>query len=203
MIRVLQSSWVTALVGGLLYLGVTATLITPAQFDGFQLPSSEPTASAADDPSWKFRNPELEQWIAEIKHEKESLAEREQQLRQLEIRLAAERQELNSVTQTVFQLQAEFDRNVLRIHEQEAANLKRQARVFSGMPPNTVAGIIRDMTDDDATRVLFYMKPDEVSAILEILGKMGAVESRRAAAISERTRRTLPPESNAPKATSG
>lgn len=113
MLRILHSPWAVALTGCLLYMATTAALLRPEQF---AVPA--PTAgaqtvksSAGNDPSWKFRNPEFEQWIDELKRERESQAIREQQLRELQTRLDAERQEILVVTQAVYQLQSEFDRN--------------------------------------------------------------------------------------------
>jgi flagellar motility protein MotE (MotC chaperone) len=197
MIRVLQSPWLAALIGGLLYLGVTAALFRPGQF--VRPPSMAAVAESlgADEPSWKFRNPEFDQWVEEVRREKEALSLREQQLRELQARLNADRQELNSATQTVYQLQADFDRNVVRIKDQEIDNLKRQAKIISGMSPEGAAGLVNEMSEDDAVRVLFVMKVDEASAILETLGKMGQTGARRAAVVTGKMRRTLPPDPNA------
>jgi flagellar motility protein MotE (MotC chaperone) len=202
MIRMLQSSWITALVGCLLYLGVTLALIRPAQFQG--LPGLQKNAAAgripSDEPSWRFRNPEFDQWVQEIKREKEALALRDLQLRDLQARLESERHELNTATQTIFQLQKEFDRNVIRIKDQEVDNLKRQAKVMSSMSPEGAASLIYQMPDGDAVRILFTMKADEASPILDALSKMGKNEARRAAAVTEQMRRALPPDTSRPKA---
>ncbi|MBC8095356.1 MAG: hypothetical protein H7Y43_06065 [Akkermansiaceae bacterium] len=205
MIRILQSSWVTALMGCLLYLGVTFAMLSPGKFEGAQAAqkAEEPQKSANDDPSWKFKNPEIDQWMAELKREKEALESREQQLQELALRLETERKEFMTVTQTVYQLQAEFDRNIIRIKDQEVDNIKRQAKVFSNMSSDTVAALVGEMVEDDAVRILYVMKPDEVSAILESLGKLGKVESKRAASITEKLRRVLPPETKSrPKSSS-
>lgn len=195
MIRILQSSWVTALIGCLIYLGVTFALLSPGKFEGAHAAQKvEPKKSANDDPSWQFKNPELDQWVAELKREKEALELRAQQLQELALRLEAERKELTAVTQTVHQLQAEFDQNVIRIKDQEVENLKRQAKVFSGMSPEAVAALISEMNEDEAVRILYYLKNDDVSAILESMNAVGKAESKHAAVISEKIRRTLPPE---------
>lgn len=196
MIRLIQSSWVTALIGGLLYLAVTAALIRPGHLKiAFPSPVEAVADTSANDlPSWKFHNPEFEQWISEMKREKESMALREQQLQDLEARLESERHELMVVTQTVFQLQSEFDRNVVRIKDQEFDNLKRQAKVMAGMSPEGAAGLLNEMSDEDATRILFTMKPDEASQVLEAMSKTGRAGAKRAATITEQLRRTLPPD---------
>jgi flagellar motility protein MotE (MotC chaperone) len=195
MIRILQSSWMNALIGGLVYLGLTAGLITPAQFEGARpIHATTTERSANDDPSWKFRNPELDQWIAEIKREKEALALREQQLEDFQLRLETERKELTTITQMVSQLQAEFDKNVVRINDQEAENLKRQAKLLATMSPESAAGMLKEMPEDDAVKILFTMKTDLASTLLEAMIQMGKPEARRAASLTERLRRVLPPD---------
>jgi len=204
MIRILRAPWLTALTGCLIYLAVTAVLLRPARI-GILHPPAPPAAIAVapDEPSWRFRNPDFNQWVEEVRHEKEAIAVREQQLQDLEKRIAADRQELTTATQTVAQLQAEFDRNVIRIQDQEVVNLKRQAKVLAGMSPEGAAGLINQMPDDDAVRILYTMKTDEAGAILETLSKMGDAPARRAATLTERMRRALPPESTpAPKTSS-
>ncbi|HWH68801.1 MAG TPA: hypothetical protein VNT26_05415 [Candidatus Sulfotelmatobacter sp.] len=194
MIRVLQSSWVVSVVSCLLYWATTAVLLKPAHFEGARPAAQEVKFAAGEEPSWRFRNPEFEQWVEELKREKEELATREQQLRELQTRLEAERQEILSVTQTVHQVQMEFDRNVIRFKEQELQNLKRQAKVISVMSPEGAAAMLNEMSEQDLDRILFTLKPDNVSVILDSMSKMGKTEAKRAAELTERMRRILPPD---------
>ena len=196
MIRTLQSSWMVTLIGGLLYLATTVALFNPGPFVSLPVAAKEPPSSG-DAPSWKFRNPEFDQWIAEIKQEKDALALREQQLNELQTRLEAERSEISLVTESVRQVQEEFDKNVVRIKAQEADNLKRQAKVIAGMTPEGAAALLSEMEDDDVVRVLFNMKSDEASQILDIMSKSGKDGVTRAASITERLRRVLPPSTSA------
>lgn len=200
MIRILQSSWLTALIGCVLYLATTVALLSPAKFPApvraAEKSTSAATASAVspdDEPSWRFHNPEFTEWVEEIKRERDTLKTREQQLNELQTRLEAERQEILSVTQTVHQLQAEFDNNVVRFKAQEMDNLKRQAKVIASMSPEGAAAMINEMPDDDVVRLLFTMKTDDASLILDTLSKMGKTEAKRAATVTERMRRALPP----------
>ncbi len=199
MTRILQSPWFVALTGCVLYLAVTALLFRPSQFvrPPVVIETAVKTPANADQPSWKFQNPEFDQWVEEVRREKEALALREQQLQQLEQRLAADRLELNVATQVVYQLQSEFDKNVIRVKDQEADNLRRQARVIAGMNPESAASLINEMPEDDAVRILFTMKPDEAGAILETLSKTGKAEAKRAAQFAQKMRRALPADSNA------
>ena len=195
MIRILQSSWLTALVGCLLYLGTTLVLLRPNQFAA--LASGEPEVSAVDAPSWKFRNPEMDQWVAQMKAEKEALAVHEQQLNEWQARLDAERQEITTVTQTVAQLQAEFDRNVIRFSAQQTENAKRQAKLVAAMAPEGAAAMLKEMADDDVVRILFNMKTDVASQLLDTMSKLGKADAKRAAGLTERLHQVLPVSTNA------
>jgi flagellar motility protein MotE (MotC chaperone) len=184
------------------YLAVTAALLRPDRFQNVRLTPPSARPDRLDEPSWRYRNPEFDQWVQEIRSEKEALAVREQQLTDLQARLEAERQELNNVTQSIHRLQLEFDKNVVRIKDQELENLRRQARVMSGMSAEGAAGLLGQMPDDDAVRILYAMKTDEASVILDTYSKLGPNEARRAALITERMRRLLPPDPGARSRTS-
>ena len=181
------------LLGGFLFLGTTAALLKPSQLPVIQVAAKELSHLGSNEPSWKFRNPEMDQWIEEIKREKEALNLREQQLKDLETRLNAERQEMSVVTQAVSQMQADFDKNVVRLNAQDAENLKRQAKLLSSMSPEGAAATLGQMNDDDVVRILFTMKADDASLALDTLSKGGKEQAKRAATIIERMRRTLPP----------
>ena len=192
MAKILQSSWVISLTGCLLYLGTTALLLQPVHFAAARAVDAAPM-SPNNDPSWKFRNPEFEQWVEEIRREKEALGTREQQLNELQTRLEAERQEILSVTQTVHQLQADFDKNVVRLQEAESENLKRQTKIIAGMSPEGAAAMLNEMPDNQVVAILFSLKPETASLMLDTISKMGKPEAKRAAALAERLRVVLPP----------
>ena len=195
MTRILQSSWFAVLTGGVLYLAATVLVLPPAKFAGWR-PAGPANRSADDDPSWRFRNPEFNQWVAQIKEEKDALALREQNLTELQNRLNAERQEIMSVTQTVAQLQSDFDRNVLRFSSQETENVRRQAKLIAAMSPAGAAAMIAEMPDDDVVRILFTMKIDEASAILDTLSIRGKDDAKRAAMLTVRLHQILPVTTN-------
>lgn len=189
MTRILQSSWLTALLGCLLYLGTTFVALNPNKFAVNLAPAED---TVAEGPSWKFKNPEMDQWLAQIKDEKDSLALKEQQLTELQTRLDAERQEISTVTQAVAQLQMNFDQNVVRFQGQQTENVKHQAKLVSAMSPEGAAAVVTEMSDDDAVRLLFTMKVDTASAILDTISKRGKADAKRAAELTERLRQVLP-----------
>jgi len=182
------------LLGGLLFFGTTAALLKPSQLPAAPVAVVSDVAHVGNnEPSWKFSNPEMDQWIQEIKQEKEALTIREQQLKDLETRLNAQRQELSIVTQSVSQMQSDFDKNVVRLNAQDSDNLKRQAKLLSSMTPEGAAATLSEMNDDDVVRILFTMKADDASVALDTLSKSGKGQAKRAANIIERMRKTIPP----------
>jgi flagellar motility protein MotE (MotC chaperone) len=195
-VQLLKSSWLAALIGGVLYLGTTFALIKPGMFQKSMTAQARENRSADDDPSWRFRNPDMDQWLAEIKHEKDSLALREQQVTELEARVQTERQELSIVTQSVATLQADFDKKVIQFKGQETENFKRQAKLMAAMSPDTAVGMLSGMSDTDAVKLLFIMKNDQVSELIETLSKMGKEQQKRAATLTERMRQVLPQTGN-------
>jgi flagellar motility protein MotE (MotC chaperone) len=200
MIRILQSSWLVALLGSVLYLATTVALIRPNQFDLSQL--VPPDHPVSNEPSWKFKNPEFDQWLAQLKNEKETVAQHEQQLKEWQTRLEAERQNISTITQTIAQLQADFDRNVIRFKAQESDNVKRQAKLIAAMSPQGATAMLGEMADDDVIRILYAMKVDEASLILDNLSKSGKNDAGRAANLTVRLRQVLPPATNAAPAAS-
>jgi flagellar motility protein MotE (MotC chaperone) len=188
MIKLLTSPWTTALVGIVLYLGTTvAVWKTPTP------PPSGPKATAAAGekkagPSWDFTSPEADQLIAELKTEKKALGKKEQDLNDLMARLQAERSELNLVTQSVRQLQTDFDQNVLRITEEETANLKKLAKIYADMEPANAAKVLEEMDDTSIIKIMVFMKDTETAAIWEALAKKGDVQAKRAAVLSDHLR---------------
>lgn len=146
---------------------------------------------AEDDPAWKFHNPDIDQWVSQIKEEREALAVREQQLKEWEARLAAENRELSAVTQAVTRTQEDFDKRVLTFTEQEKENTKKQLKVIADMSPDGAAAMMNEMPDEEVTRLLYALKPDVSGAILDAMSKQSGVTAKRAAALTERIRDIL------------
>jgi len=190
--RLLQSSWLISLTSCIVYLATTAAVLSSVKFEGTEPIEVTDKFAPGDDPSWKFRNPEFQQWVEDLRQEKTLAETRKAQLNELETRLQAERQELSTVTQRVAQLQADFEKNVVRLKDQEAKNLKRQAKAVADMSPEAAVAMLDQMADDDVVKLFAVMKSDQVTLLLETLSKLGKAQTKRAAAITERTRHLLP-----------
>jgi flagellar motility protein MotE (MotC chaperone) len=185
MTKWLAHTWISAPLGAAIYLIATVLFWkTPP------LPSRQKYAELVRPvgPSWDFINPEIDQLIAELKLEKKSVQERQKQLDDLETRLQTERAELGQVIQSVRQLQSDFDKAVLRVQDEETGNLKKLAKVYAAMTPETAANILEKLDNQAIVKIMLYLKDAETAAILEAMAKKGDAEARRTAQISEQIR---------------
>lgn len=200
MMRLLQLRWTAVALGALSYALTTWWVLQPARLV-VQAAQAIQAAADADQngpsgPSWTFHNPEFSQLVAELKAERDAVRARASQLDELEARLKVERQELNAVTQTVYQLRADLESTVTRVTEEESSNLRKLAKMYSTMSPEGASRILKEMEDDQIVKILALMRETESAPILESFGQ-GKDAARRAAAISNRLRLTV----TAPKKT--
>jgi flagellar motility protein MotE (MotC chaperone) len=185
MIKLLTSTWMTLPVGAVVYLAATVAFWkTPVP------PKHEAAASQnhQSGPSWDFKNPEADQLLAELKEEKQAVEKKQHELGELAQHLEAERAEIAQAAQAVNRVQKEFDQNVLRVQEEETANLKKLAKVYSDMTPQGASGIFAGLDDVQVAKIMVFMKEPETAAVLEAMAKKGGADAKRAAALSERLR---------------
>lgn len=188
MIKLFQSSWMTALLGVALYLGITVALVRPAALHMLRQQALGAAKYKPQAFSLEGNSFELNQLMAELRKEKEDLTSRELQLNELAARLQTERQEINAATQAVALLQKEFDQSIVRVREEESANLKKMAKVYAAMTPEGAAAILKNMEDNEVVKYLVYMKDGDTAVILEALAKLTDTEPKRAAQISDKLR---------------
>jgi len=192
MLQILQSRWIAASAGGLLYL-VTMVAAWPSMRNAWQHHHGRAKdGELATAPSWNFKNAEVEQLVADLKEQSDRLADRQRELDEFAARLEAERQEILSVTQTVSRIQQAFDRNVARIGTEEAANLKKLAKLYSAMTPDAASAILKELPDEEIVKIMSYMNDSDKAGILENFSKSDEKSSKRVAQISERMRLVLP-----------
>lgn len=198
---------VGSLIGALLYLAVTAALI----LKGYKPPAPSPISKAArvedsagvsgaplagksadelngTTPSWKYYNTDVEFLIEYLKQTSNSFRTRQKDLDELGQRLVAERAELAAVTQSVARLRDDIDRQVLRIQDDEAINVKRLAKTYAGMEPSSVAKVFAELDEKFVVKVMSQMKDDQNASILDALAKAGAQGAKLAAALSDKLR---------------
>jgi flagellar motility protein MotE (MotC chaperone) len=195
MIRLLQTKWMAVAIGAVAYLATTWLCFQPQKH--LTRIAAELRASAganhlaSSGPSWNFDNPEMAQLVAELKDQRESLRTRALQLDELEARLKAERQEIYSVTQAVYQLKTNIEASITRVGEEEAVNLKKLAKVYTAMTPENAARILREMDDDQIVKILALMKETDSAPVLELIGQGAKDQPKRAALLTNRLRLTI------------
>lgn len=195
-----------SLIGGLLYLAVTAALI----LKGYKPPAPPPAKAAkvvekdgvsgaplagktADElngmtQSWNYYNEDIEFLITYLKKTSNLFRIRQKDLDELGQRLAAERAELASVTQSVARLRDDIDKQVIRIQDDEIINVKRLAKTYAGMEPSSAAKVFAELDEKLVVKVMSQMKDDQNAAILDALAKTNAQGAKLAAALSDKLR---------------
>lgn len=195
-----------SLIGGLLYLAVTAALI----LKGYKPPAPPPAKVAkvvekdgvsgaplagktADElngmtQSWNYYNEDIEFLITYLKKTSNLFRIRQKDLDELGQRLAAERAELASVTQSVARLRDDIDKQVIRIQDDEIINVKRLAKTYAGMEPSSAAKVFAELDEKLVVKVMSQMKDDQNAAILDALAKTNAQGAKLAAALSDKLR---------------
>ena len=186
----LQSTFFASLLGSLIFLG-TSALLTIKGVASITVHANEEIHGPIPDtkgPSWSFFNPEMDQIIADLRIEKEAIATKEKQLTEMANRVKAEKAELDEAVRGIKRVQEMVDRSIIQIKEDEAANLKRLAKMYATMEPPGAARILREIDDAVIVKILTLMKEPETAAILEAFARTGDPETKRAAAIAETLR---------------
>lgn len=189
----LTSSWCTATVGVLAYLATTWFTLSPAKLlRQAAARSATIIVSSGPTPSWNFYSTELDQLLAEVREERDALKVKAQQLNDLKTRLEAERQEICTITQRVWQLQKDFEQGVVRIKEGEQTNLKKMVKMYAAMGPESASRIIKELEDEQALKILASMKEADSAAIFDNISKGGGADAKRAALLMNRLRLAVP-----------
>lgn len=199
--KMLKSPVVAAILGGVLFLLTSAFLTTKGltPIPHAAVAHEEKEEASINGPSWTFFNPEMEQIVGELKAERDTVAVKEKQLNELAARLRTERAELDEELKKMKAIQMKVDRDVMRIKEDEAGNLKKLAKMYASMEPAGAAKIMRELDDVVVVKILTLMKEPEVALVLESFARMGDPETKRAAQFSESLRAAVSTKTSATK----
>ena len=138
--------------------------------------------------SWNYYNQDIEFLITYLKDTSNLFRIRQKDLDELGQRLAAERAELASVTQSVARLRDDIDKQVIRIQDDEIINVKRLAKTYAGMDPSSAAKVFAELDEKLVVKIMSQMKDDQNAAILDALAKTNAQGAKLAAALSDKLR---------------
>jgi flagellar motility protein MotE (MotC chaperone) len=188
MSKLLKSPWLLVLVGMAVYAATTAYLLRPDELNKLSQAARAAPKHRVRGFTWQMDFPELTQLMEDLRKNKDELDARQQQLQDLSARLQAERKELNEATQTIALLQKEFDQNIVRVKDDEVANLKKMAKLYANMTPEGAVAIFKNMEDTQVVKYLAFMKESETAPILEAFSKLGESEPKRAALILDKLR---------------
>lgn len=194
--KFLTSSWIVILIGALTYLGTTAMLVIKAKDQIVPKPVAKKDGEAeahkpvpvVRGPSWEFVNPELDEMVAELKQQKEDIAAEKKTLLELSERIRTERQELIQMTQQVHRIQQEIDQTIIRVRDEEAANLAKLSKTYSAMDPANAALVMKGLDDISLVKVLLVMKETAAAPIIEQIAQKSDADAKRMALVSERLR---------------
>src|ERR1700722_10540665 len=128
MTRVLQNPATVMVAAFLMFFGPMFILLRTLPLGHITPAADGPVRSEEEDPSWKLHTPKIDQWVSQIKEERDSLTAREQELKEWEARLAAESREIAAVTQAVTRTQTDFDKRILLFTDQQKDNVKKELK---------------------------------------------------------------------------
>ena len=201
MMRFLRTKWAALSIGVILFIVTSWACLQPRKLvvrAAESLRGGQDAGLPPAGPSWNFQNPEMNEVLAQLQQERQSLDARKASLDALETRLKAEHEEIYSVTQTVWRLRTQLDSMITNIGEAELSNLKKLAKVYSSMAPDSAARILKEMDDQQIVKILAVMRETDSARILAILGQGTDADAKRAALISNRLRLTVAPTKKNP-----
>lgn len=187
--KFLQSIWMTILVGVVVFTGSLFLMWR-------QMPQPGPVAQtpSADEPKDKSfvftSNPEIELLIKELQERQAALDQREVQLRELEARLKADREEIAGIQRAAENMLGEVTNRIVTLGPIEAENLKRLAKIYASLTPENAATVFNKYDDAGVAKLLAFMKEDEAALVLGAISAGGPDGVKRVAAITELLRVT-------------
>jgi len=153
----------------------------------------QPTAETSElrQKGWDFWTIEIENLSHELKEERERLKLQVEKLEQRAARVAAEEKEFVKMRAELEGMRKQIADRIIEIKADETKNIKTLAQTYTTLTPKGAAGILREMDDATAVKILSIMKPDVVGPIFEEMSRDTTAESplaKRAATLSEKLR---------------
>jgi flagellar motility protein MotE (MotC chaperone) len=190
--KLLCSTWFLAVLALVLGLGTEAAVFS------VRMKSLEAAAvvvvdeyAVPDTIAWSFLTPDIEQMRAELRQRLEAAVVREKDLQDYELRLRAERAEMEKLKRDLEQMRTEIGGTITEVQVAEQKNLKTLATTYTNVSPPAALAIFREMEDEMVVKILAFMKPDPVGQILEEMARTKDGEGTlagRAAVISNKLR---------------
>lgn len=190
--KILRNPWLIAVIAVVLGVGTQAYVLQMRLAKAAE-PKVDPNAPPEPPKfvDWSFITPEIEAMRTELKDRLAAVEARENDLREYELRLKAERAEIEKIKREVDRMRASVETTITEVQTTEQKNLKTLAATYTNMTPAAVLAIFQKMDDDTVVKILAFMKPDPVGQILEEMARTKEGEGTlagRAAVISNKLR---------------
>jgi flagellar motility protein MotE (MotC chaperone) len=191
--KILRSTWFIAVLALLLGLGTQAAVLglRLSKLEQAPPPVVVKPDEVPDTIAFGFTAPEIQLMQEELKGRLASVAVREKELDDYDLRLRAERAEIEKLKRDVEKMRTDLAETVTEVQVVEQKNLKTLAATYTSIAPSAALAIFREMDDEMVVKILSFMKPDPVGQILEEMARPteGRVSNAgRAATISNKLR---------------
>lgn len=191
--KILTKPWFIAILALVSMVG-TQVVAFKLYWDELFPPREKALVVKRDEPqafSWGFATDEIAELQLELKTRLSSLSVREQQLREYEARLKADRDEIEDVKRQVEVMRGRLLDDIVRLEADEQKNLKTLAKTYSTLTPDAAVSIFDKLDHTTVVKIMFFMKNDVVGAILQEMStgpKANDDSIKRAAEISNMLR---------------
>lgn len=191
--KILRSTWFIAVLALVLGLGTQAVVLGMrlSKLEQAPPPHVVKPEEVPDTIAFGFTASEVQLMQEELKGRLAAVAVREKELDDYELRLRAERAEIEKLKRDVEKMREDLANTVTEVQSVEQKNLKTLAATYTNITPSAALAIFREMDDETVVKILSFMKPDPVGQILEEMARPteGRTSSAaRAAAISNKLR---------------
>lgn len=175
----------TATAAGVLLLKWPSVTTLPAE------PPATRTKIKSQSKDWDFYTAEIDNLIQELQKERTGYEVKTKDLGAVEMRIAAEKQELLRLREDLLRLRGEIEKmrdnlttQTTELLSTEKSNIRNLARSYAIMKPAEAVAILSEMSDANIVKLLATMKADIVA---KILGEMAKTKDPAAPADSKTT----------------
>jgi flagellar motility protein MotE (MotC chaperone) len=175
----------TATAAGVLLLKWPSVTTLPPE------PPATRTKIKSQSKDWDFYTAEIDNLIQELQKERTGYEVKTKDLGAVEMRIAAEKQELLRLREELLRLRGEIEKmrdnlttQTTELLSTEKSNIRNLARSYAIMKPAEAVAILSEMSDANIVKLLATMKADIVA---KILGEMAKTKDPSAPADSKTT----------------
>jgi flagellar motility protein MotE (MotC chaperone) len=175
----------TATAAGVLLLKWPSVTTLPAE------PPATQTKIKSQSKDWDFYTAEIDNLIQELQKQRTGYEVKTKDLGAVEMRIAAEKQELLRLREELLRLRGEIEKmrddlttQTTELVSTEKSNIRNLARSYAIMKPAEAVAILSQMSDANIVKLLATMKADIVA---KILGEMAKTKDPAAPADSKTT----------------